>query len=149
MVPGFQLVIKQPKSFKASNEIIFSIEFEVPWILCWNFKYHKIHHDDPYVSIVREFKFKEKFNFDQRCKLDQVKQYLKHLTKQVMDNSSTSVKKDDKCPSSSSSKGSKKKATFKKFMKWLEHQSDDDSISSTESYFDPMGGPCAQDPYDI
>jgi len=29
-VPGFQLLMKQPKSFKALNEIIFSIEFEVP-----------------------------------------------------------------------------------------------------------------------
>ncbi|KAJ8427197.1 hypothetical protein Cgig2_029927 [Carnegiea gigantea] len=84
-----------------------------------NFKYHKVHHDDPYVSIVREFKFKfwEKFNFDQRCNLDQVQRYLKHQTKQVMDNPSTLVKKDDKGPSSSSSKDSKKKATFKKFMK--------------------------------
>lgn len=59
--------MKQPKSLKVLNKIIFSIEFEGPWILYWNFKYYKIHHDDPYVSIVQEFEFKiwEKFNFDQ------------------------------------------------------------------------------------
>ena len=67
----------------------------------------------------------------------------------VSDNSLTPVQEDDKCPSLSSSKGSKKKATFKKFMKWLKHQSDVNNISSTKSYSDPMGGPCAQDPYDI
>ena len=66
-----------------------------------------------------------------------------------MDNPSTPVKKDDKCFSSSSSKGSKKKVTFKKLIKWLKYQSDVDSISSIESYSDLMGGLCVQDPYEI
>jgi len=63
---GSQVLMKQLKSFKVLNEIIFSIEFEVPWILCWNFKYHKVHPDDPYVYIINKFKFKfwEKFNFN-------------------------------------------------------------------------------------
>ncbi|KAJ8422691.1 hypothetical protein Cgig2_023941 [Carnegiea gigantea] len=57
----------------------------------------KVHHDDPYAFVVREFKFKfwEKFNFDKRCNLDQVQRYLKHQTKQLIDNPSTPVKKDD------------------------------------------------------
>ena len=90
--------MKQPKSFEALNEIIFSIEFEFPRIPSWKFKYHKIHHDDPYISIVWEFKFKswEKYNFDQRCNLDQIQWYLKHWTKQVIDNPSTLDRKDDK-----------------------------------------------------
>ena len=48
--------------------------------------------------------------------------------------------KDDKCPVSSSSKGLKKIVTFKKFMKWLEQQSDPDNISLTKSYSNPMRG---------
>jgi len=58
--------MEQPKSFKELNEIVFSIEFAVPWIPYWNFKHHNIHPGDPYVSIIRQFKLKfwEKFNFD-------------------------------------------------------------------------------------
>jgi len=75
--------MKQPKSFKSLNEIIFSIEFAVPWILCWNFKDHKVHPCDPYVPIVCQFKLKfwEKFNFNKRCNVDQIQRYLKHQTK--------------------------------------------------------------------
>jgi len=57
-----------------------------------------------------------------------------------MNNPSALVKKDDKDPSSSSSKGSKEKATFNKFIKWLEHQSNVDSVSFLESYSDQIGG---------
>ena len=45
---------------------------------------------------------------------------------QAMDKPSAPTKKDDKLPSSSSSKDSRKKATFNKFMKWLEKKSDAD-----------------------
>jgi len=34
----------------------------------------------------------------------------------------------------------KKKATFKKFMKWLEQKNDADIISLSKSYSNPMGG---------
>ena len=106
---GFQSLMKQTKSLKALNEIILSIEFEVPWIIYWNFKCHKVHPNETFVSIVREFKFKfwRKFNFDKNCNLHQISRYLKMQSKQAIDTSSTRVKKDDKHSSPSSSKGSK------------------------------------------
>ena len=43
--------IKIIQSFK---EIILLVEFEVPWIICWNFKYHKVYSKDAFISTVRD-----------------------------------------------------------------------------------------------
>jgi len=170
---GFNTWISKTKGPYYQQSLLFYKEFKVPWIFCWSYKiaqkYDSKNQQYP-MSLVREFKIKWWDKFEQHvCSPAAVTDFIqtgKKIQYQIQQ-VSKEIQKKEKITTASSSKASSKIQIssdsdeeidlqaflqfqkFKKLQKQLKAAKSSRASSEGSSSCDPMGGPCAQDPFEL